>query len=324
MQRSVNEGFSGGEKKRNEILQMALLEPTLAVLDETDSGLDIDALRIVAGGVNALRGPERAMLVITHYQRLLDYIVPDFVHVLADGRIVRAAARSWRSSSRRRATAGSRRSRAGERAPTTARDRFVAACAAASAEARRGEPACARARCAREALAAFADAGLPTHAPGGVALHEPGAARAHAVRSSPRLRADRRAPRSRRSRRRSSRAALFVFVERPLRARALSTPGVPGGARATLAAAARATAPARSRAARLAGRSKQHPLRRAQHRALRDDGAWLERAARRRGSSSRSTSSSCRAGGAAPRVTSSARRGRGRSRAAARRSCRTT
>jgi len=88
MARSVNEGFSGGEKKRNEILQMAILEPRFAVLDETDSGLDIDALRIVAKGVNALRGPERAMLVITHYQRLLDYIVPDFVHVLSDGKIV--------------------------------------------------------------------------------------------------------------------------------------------------------------------------------------------------------------------------------------------
>jgi Fe-S cluster assembly ATP-binding protein len=87
--RSVNDGFSGGEKKRNEIFQMAMLEPSLAVLDETDSGLDIDALGVVAQGVNALRGPERAMLVITHYQRLLDYIVPDVVHVLIDGRIVR-------------------------------------------------------------------------------------------------------------------------------------------------------------------------------------------------------------------------------------------
>ena len=87
--RSVNDGFSGGEKKRNEIFQMAMLEPSLAVLDETDSGLDIDALKVVAEGVNALRGPERAMLVITHYQRLLDYIVPDVVHVLIDGRIVR-------------------------------------------------------------------------------------------------------------------------------------------------------------------------------------------------------------------------------------------
>jgi Fe-S cluster assembly ATP-binding protein len=86
--RPVNEGFSGGEKKRNEIFQMAVLEPTLAILDETDSGLDIDALKIVANGVNALRGPERALLVITHYQRLLNYIVPDFVHVLSEGRIV--------------------------------------------------------------------------------------------------------------------------------------------------------------------------------------------------------------------------------------------
>jgi Fe-S cluster assembly ATP-binding protein len=88
--RAVNEGFSGGEKKRNEIFQMAVLEPVLAVLDETDSGLDIDALRIVAGGVNKLRGPERAMVVVTHYQRLLNYIVPDFVHVLVEGRIVRS------------------------------------------------------------------------------------------------------------------------------------------------------------------------------------------------------------------------------------------
>ena len=88
--RSVNQGFSGGEKKRNEIFQMAVLEPSLAILDETDSGLDIDALRIVAEGVNKLRGPERAMLVVTHYQRLLNYIVPDFVHVLVDGRIVRS------------------------------------------------------------------------------------------------------------------------------------------------------------------------------------------------------------------------------------------
>src|ERR1700758_2206053 len=90
MSRSVNEGFSGGEKKRNEILQMAVLEPRLAILDETDSGLDIDALRTVAQGVNAMRSPERAMLVVTHYQRLLHYIVPDFVHVLVDGRIVRS------------------------------------------------------------------------------------------------------------------------------------------------------------------------------------------------------------------------------------------
>ena len=90
LRRPLNVGFSGGEKKRNEILQMALLEPSLCVLDETDSGLDIDALRTVADGVNVLRGPERGMLVITHYQRLLDYIVPDHVHVMAAGRIVRS------------------------------------------------------------------------------------------------------------------------------------------------------------------------------------------------------------------------------------------
>ena len=90
LNRSVNEGFSGGEKKRNEILQMAMIEPKLAILDETDSGLDIDALRIVAAGVNAMRSPERAILVVTHYQRLLHYIVPDRVHVLVDGRIERS------------------------------------------------------------------------------------------------------------------------------------------------------------------------------------------------------------------------------------------
>ncbi len=90
MNRSVNEGFSGGEKKRNEILQMAVLTPKLAILDETDSGLDIDALKIVAQGVDAMRNPERAIIVVTHYQRLLNYIVPDFVHVLVDGRIVRS------------------------------------------------------------------------------------------------------------------------------------------------------------------------------------------------------------------------------------------
>jgi Fe-S cluster assembly ATP-binding protein len=90
LSRSVNEGFSGGEKKRNEIFQMAVLEPRLAILDETDSGLDIDALKIVANGVNAMRSPERGIIVVTHYQRLLDYIVPDFVHVLSNGRIVKS------------------------------------------------------------------------------------------------------------------------------------------------------------------------------------------------------------------------------------------
>lgn len=91
--RSVNEGFSGGEKKRNEVLQMTLLEPKLAILDETDSGLDIDALKIIADGVNALRSPERSFIVVTHYQRLLDYIVPDYVHVLAQGKIVKSGGR---------------------------------------------------------------------------------------------------------------------------------------------------------------------------------------------------------------------------------------
>jgi Fe-S cluster assembly ATP-binding protein len=93
LQRSVNEGFSGGEKKRNEIFHMAVLEPTLAILDETDSGLDIDALRVVSTGVNAMRSEERAFIVVTHYQRLLNYIVPDFVHVLSEGRLVKSGGR---------------------------------------------------------------------------------------------------------------------------------------------------------------------------------------------------------------------------------------
>ena len=92
--RSVNEGFSGGEKKRNEVFQMAMLEPNLSVLDETDSGLDIDALKVVANGVNALRSPDRSVVLVTHYQRLLDYIVPDKVHVLADGQVIRSGNRS--------------------------------------------------------------------------------------------------------------------------------------------------------------------------------------------------------------------------------------
>jgi len=106
LKRSVNEGFSGGEKKRNEIFQMAVLEPKLAILDETDSGLDIDALKIVAGGVNKLKRADSAQLVITHYQRLLNYIVPDFVHVMADGKIVKSsgdgARRSWDVKRKRR------------------------------------------------------------------------------------------------------------------------------------------------------------------------------------------------------------------------------
>ena len=102
LSRSVNEGFSGGEKKRNEILQMSLLEPLLAVLDETDSGLDIDALRVVAGGVNRLRSPERAVLAITHYQRLLEYLVPDHTHVLIGGRIAKSGDRSLATELERR------------------------------------------------------------------------------------------------------------------------------------------------------------------------------------------------------------------------------
>jgi Fe-S cluster assembly ATP-binding protein len=94
LSRGVNEGFSGGEKKRNEILQMLMLEPRLAILDETDSGLDIDALKVVASGVNTLRSPERSVVLVTHYQRLLDYIVPDFVHVLVKGRIARSGDKS--------------------------------------------------------------------------------------------------------------------------------------------------------------------------------------------------------------------------------------
>ncbi|MCL4152243.1 UNVERIFIED_CONTAM: hypothetical protein GTU68_062850, partial [Idotea baltica] len=94
LKRSVNEGFSGGEKKRNEILQMTMLEPTLALLDETDSGLDIDAMKVVAKGVNSLRAEDRAIVLVTHYQRLLDYIIPDFVHVLANGKILKSGDKS--------------------------------------------------------------------------------------------------------------------------------------------------------------------------------------------------------------------------------------
>ena len=115
LERGVNQGFSGGEKKRNEIFQMAVLEPRLCVLDETDSGLDIDALRVVAGGVNSLRSPERAMLVITHYQRLLDYIVPDFVHVLAGGRIVQSGGKELAKELERTGYLALEREAAGQR-----------------------------------------------------------------------------------------------------------------------------------------------------------------------------------------------------------------
>ena len=115
LKRFVNAGFSGGEKKRNEILQMAVLEPRLAILDETDSGLDIDALRVVADGVNALRGPDRSTILATHYQRLLDYIQPDYVHVLAGGRIVKSGDKSLALELEAKATAGSPRRRQRER-----------------------------------------------------------------------------------------------------------------------------------------------------------------------------------------------------------------
>jgi Fe-S cluster assembly ATP-binding protein len=114
MSRSVNEGFSGGEKKRNEIFQMAVLDPKLAILDETDSGLDIDALRVVAHGVNSLRGPERAMIVITHYQRLLNYIIPDRVHVMAGGRIVRSGGKELAEELEQRGYAWLERESAGK------------------------------------------------------------------------------------------------------------------------------------------------------------------------------------------------------------------
>ena len=158
--RSLNEGFSGGEKKRNEVLQMAVLEPKLAILDETDSGLDIDALRIVAAnGVNALRSPERSMLVITHYQRLLDYIVPDVVHVLAGGRIVKLRRQGARSRARGE---GLRLDRGGGgvSALEKARDALLAAHESFVAT-RSGDPAW-LATHRRDAIAAFADRGLPT------------------------------------------------------------------------------------------------------------------------------------------------------------------
>ena len=117
LKRALNVGFSGGEKKRAEVLQMTLLEPRLAILDETDSGLDIDALKVVATGVNALRGPERAILMITHYQRLLDYVVPDFVHVLSDGRIAESGGKDLALKLEREGYIGHRRPAAQPAAP---------------------------------------------------------------------------------------------------------------------------------------------------------------------------------------------------------------
>jgi Fe-S cluster assembly ATP-binding protein len=120
--RAVNEGFSGGEKKRNEVLQMAVLEPRLAILDETDSGLDIDALKIVARGIEAMRSPQRAIVLVTHYQRLLNYVVPDFVHVLIQGRIVRSGGRELALELEREGYAGIEAATAvGRTAPATGR-----------------------------------------------------------------------------------------------------------------------------------------------------------------------------------------------------------
>ena len=173
LNRPVNEGFSGGEKKRNEIFHMAVLDPILAVMDETDSGLDIDALKIVSEGINSLRDEERAFIVITHYQRLLNYIVPDIVHVLVDGRIVAAAARIWLSSSRTRVTPGSRtRSRAALRrsrwrevdmtlSTSTATDPFLAQVDAFQADLDLAEPSRLR-ELRRQARERYAELGIPT------------------------------------------------------------------------------------------------------------------------------------------------------------------
>lgn len=136
--RSINEGFSGGEKKRNEILQMAALEPKLAILDETDSGLDIDALRIISHGVNAMRSPERSIILVTHYQRLLDYIEPDFIHVLVNGRIIMSGDKSLALELEKKDTAGLRKRCSDERdfgfLPTTGKsDLFCIALACPNA-----------------------------------------------------------------------------------------------------------------------------------------------------------------------------------------------
>ncbi len=190
LNRSVNEGFSGGEKKRNEIFQMAVLQPRLAILDETDSGLDIDALRIVAGGVNALRSPERAMLVITHYQRLLDYIVPDHVHVMAGGRIVMSGGKELALELEKKGYAWVEKLGAGTAgaggAPVSAglqhyldvAQRFQAARAADVARV-------AARRCGSEGLAQLVAPGLPHDAERGLEVHGRGAHRL-ARRSRPR------------------------------------------------------------------------------------------------------------------------------------------
>src|SRR5947207_12251335 len=159
LSRGVNEGFSGGEKKRNEVLQMLVLEPRLAILDETDSGLDVDALKLVAAGVNSLRSPERSCLLVTHYQRLLEHVVPDFVHVLVRGRIARSGDRTLALELERRGYdwVSARRPEENMSAPLTAR---IAEEHVLASRALAPPPALAARR--RAALAALAAQGLPT------------------------------------------------------------------------------------------------------------------------------------------------------------------
>ena len=182
LNRPVNAGFSGGEKKRNEIFQMAVLEPKLAVLDETDSGLDIDALRIVAAGVNAMRAPERAMIVVTHYQRLLNEIVPDFVHVLAEGRIVKSGGKELALELEAEGYAGSLRRGGGRQSMTAVSEQTGAWLELFSNQL----PAPAWLQPLRDsAFARFAELGFPTTQERRVALHQRRAHRAHDIRGRP-------------------------------------------------------------------------------------------------------------------------------------------
>ena len=234
LQRSVNEGFSGGEKKRNEIFHMAVLEPRLAILDETDSGLDIDALKIVSQGVNAMRAADRAFIVVTHYQRLLNYIVPDFVHVLSDGLLVRSGGRElaleleekgygWLETAcgeEREHVSSCRasRRRAGEHGPIRAGSWRVRAGVAARAAAERG-------------ASRFAAARLPDGAAGRVALHQRRADRGDAVPAGGqgadqrgRARRARRDSADRRAYRHSQRSLCAGAVESSMAPRLVSSP----------------------------------------------------------------------------------------------------
>ena len=185
LNRAVNEGFSGGEKKRNEIFHMAVLQPTLAILDETDSGLDIDALRIVSDGVNALRSPERSFIVVTHYQRLLEYIVPDHVHVLSEGRIVKSGGRELALELEAKGYVWLEGAAGGSAPVSGHRDRPIdwvrSRPARASARARpSGWP-----RTAPTALDALRGRRLPDHPARGVAVHQRRADRRHGLRAGP-------------------------------------------------------------------------------------------------------------------------------------------